>query len=133
MDLAQLRIQFADAKAVLREQKADHETMKAIREQFAIDSGAHNGCKNAEDRARALLIALDQDDDYLGARNRLRDAEYEVERLTAEITSAEDARDTEKLRVRDEANRVLDRLAAAYERLARQNPVVAAIDAALPL
>jgi len=132
MDLAQLRIQLADARAALREQKADHETMKAIREQYAIDNGKLTGCTNDKARERALLIALDGDDDYLGARDRLRAAEYEVDLVTAQIASAEDERDAEKLRIRDDANKALDRYAAALERLARQNPIVTAIDQALP-
>jgi len=130
MSLSELRIQLADARATLRE--ADHETMKAIREQYAIDNGRLANCKNEGERTRALTIVLDGDDDYLEARERLRVVEYEVDLLQAQIASEEDARDAEKLRVRDDANKALDRYAAALERLARQNPIHTAIDQALP-
>lgn len=125
-DLADLRMQLAEARAALREAKDDHETMKAIREQAAIDRGATG--KNAEERARALTIQLNYDDDYLAARQRLRQREYEVDTIQAQIAVAEDARDADKLRSRDAATQALDRYAAALERLARQNPIQAAID-----
>lgn len=132
MSLSELRIQLADARAALREMKADHETVKALHEQHVINNGIADG-KNAEERSRKLLIALDQDDDYLEARDRLRVAEYEADLVAAQIAIAEDERDVEKLRIRDEANRALDHYAQALERLARSNPIHAAIDAALPL
>lgn len=131
MILSDLRIALANARDRLRTAKEDHETMTAIREQAAIDRGATG--KNAEERTRALLIALDRDDVYHESRDRLWDAEADVDQLLAQIAVAEDERDVEKLRVRDEANRALDRYANALLRLARQNPITTAIDAALPL
>jgi hypothetical protein len=128
--LAELRIALANAKGDLREAKEDHETMTAIREQRAIDGGATG--KNEAERTRALLIALDQDDDYIDSRDRLRAAEYEVDRLTAEIEIIRDARTARELDIRERNNEVLDRLAAAYTAMARVNPVPAVIDGALP-
>lgn len=131
--LAELRTELAEAKAALREAKGDHETMKAIREQAAIDRGLLGACKNEGERTRVLTIVLDQDNDYLTARQRLRESEYAVDQLAADIATAEDERETLKLRIRDEANRALDHYAAALERLTRSNPIHTAIDAALPL
>lgn len=132
MTLSELRIDLAEARAALREAKDDYETMKAIHEQAAIDCGDAGG-KNAEERARSLTIALSQNTAYLEARQRLREAEYAVDQLATDIAIAEDERDADKLRVRDAANQALDRYAAALERLARSNPIVTAIDQALPL
>lgn len=124
-NLPHLRIALATAKDALREQKADHETMRALREQYAIDCGALAACKNEAERTRALLIALDQDNDYIAARDQLRSAEYEVERLAAEIAVEEDARRADELRIREASTAALDRYATA---LMRANPVQAAID-----
>jgi hypothetical protein len=132
MSLSELRIQLANARAALRETKADYETTKAIREQAAIDRGFLGSCKNEGERTRTLTVVLDGDNDYLTARERLRIAEYEVDLVAAQIAIEEDARDAEKLRIRDDANKALDRYAAALERLARVNPIHTAIDAALP-
>lgn len=130
MTLSSLRITLVTAKDALRGHKADYETIKAIREQAAIDGGATG--KNEAERTRALLIALDQDSEYLEARDRLRTAEYDVDRLQAEIDIAKDERTARELACRERNNEVLDRYAAALEALARRNPVHAAIDAQLP-
>lgn len=130
-NLAQFRLALVSAKETLRTAKTDHETIKAIREQAAIDGGRLAACKNETERTRALLIALDNDSDYIQARDRLRDAEYEVDRIQAEIATCEDQLTADKLRVRDAANQALDRYSAALLRMAPQNPVSAAIDGAI--
>lgn len=130
MTLAELRRTLVTAKDTLRTAKEDHATLTAICEQRAINDGATG--KNAEERERALLIALDKDGEYLKSRDRLDGAEHEVDRISAEIAILEDDRKARELACRERANEVLDRLAAAYERMAPGNPVRAAIDTALP-
>lgn len=130
MTLADHRRALVTARDALRTTKEDHETIRAICEQRAVDAGATG--KNAEERERALLIALDKDGEYLKVRDRLDSAEYEVDRIQAEIAILEDNRKARELTCREENNRVLDRLAAAYERMAPGNPARAAIDTALP-
>jgi biopolymer transport protein ExbD len=116
--LTELRQRLADAQITLRTAKDVHETTRAIHEQAAIDCGDAGG-KNAEERARSLTIALDQNTTYLGVLDELRDAEATVDRLKAEIAIAEDDRQLERMRIQDDANRALDRYAAALEQMAQ--------------
>lgn len=118
------------AKEALRAAKENHATLTAICEQRAVEGGATG--KNAEERERALLIALDQDRQYLSSRDRLDSAEYEADRIQAEIDILKDERTARELACRERANEVLDRYAAALERLTRNTSTTAVIDAALP-
>lgn len=130
MTLSELRRALVTAKDALRTAKEDHATLAAICEQRAINDGATG--KNAEERERALRIALDKDGEYLTSRDRLDSAEYEVERLQVKIAILEDDRKARELTCRERNNEALDRYAAALERLASQRPVTMAVDATLP-
>lgn len=88
--MLELRLQLAQARANLRSAKDTHELAKAEAEQRAIDAGC-NG-KNAEERARSLLLAISKDDAYLTTLAQLRHLEREVDRLDAQLEGARDAR-----------------------------------------
>lgn len=89
--MKELRLQLAQARADLRSAKDDYEAVRAACEQHAIDAGHADG-KNAEERSRKLVLALNGDRHYLAARRQYRQAEAEVERLDALLEGARDAR-----------------------------------------
>lgn len=97
-----LRLLLADARTELRAAKDDEANARAIAEQAAID--AAGGSKalgaNADDRERALTIALLRDATYLRARQALRNAEDRVESLEAHLEGFMDARRDEERQVR---------------------------------
>jgi len=83
-----IRMQLVAARIDLRGAKDTHELVTAEAEQRAIEAGATG--KNAEERSRALTIALNRDPQWLRSRATLRRAESEVERLQA-MLDAQDA------------------------------------------
>lgn len=113
--LAELRRDLAQAKDTLRAAKTDLETAKTIATMHAIG-------KNDDERKKAKDQALLNDLNYKKAQTHLQTCEYEVERLEAEIDIARDERTARDLNIREENNRVLDRLATAYLALAARQP-----------
>ncbi len=107
------RAQFAAARIALRDAQDHYDLITAQAEQRIIDAagGAKGLGANAEDRARALTLALVEDQDYTEALQRLRQAQAEVDRLQAEVDDMIDER-----RTLDRASR--DRASAAIEALA---------------
>lgn len=95
----ELRLQLAQVRANLRQQKDLHEQALAQAEQAAIDSGKAGG-KNAEERARGLTLALMKDASYQAARAKLRAAEAECERVEALLESARDERRASEWQIR---------------------------------
>lgn len=96
--MLELRQQLAAARARLRSAKDAHELAKAEAEQRAIDGGCSG--KNAEERARSLLLALNKDNAYLPSLGALRHAENEVERIEALLEGARDARRYDEWQIR---------------------------------
>lgn len=117
MDIAQgfteLRLSLAEARARLRSARDAHEVAKAEAEQRAIDNGC--GGKNAEERARNTLLALQQDSAYLPLLGQLRRAEHEVDRLEALLEGARDARRVDEWRIRAQLVEALDRAGVASD------------------
>lgn len=107
------RAQLAAARITLRAQQDHHERITAQAEQRIIDAagGAKNLGANAEDRTRALTLALAEDATYTESLMWFRNAQAEVDRLQAEVDDAIDQR-----RKLDRASR--DRASAAIEQLA---------------
>ncbi len=107
------RQRLAAARIALREVQDHYELINAQAEQRIIDAagGAKNLGANAEDRTRALTLALAQDRDHAAALTLLRQAQAEADRLQAEVDDAIDQR-----RKLDRASR--DRASAAIETLA---------------
>lgn len=118
--LAELRLNLVEVKAELRDAKDAHDTIKAMCEHAAIESGAAGG-KNAEERARSLVVCLAHTDEYQSALAWVRDRELTIDRLNAQIAVEEDAIRAAELRARE-------RLAAA---LMGRTPAIAADDRAL--
>lgn len=107
--MQELRLQLAQARADLRSAKDDFEAIRAACEQHAIDTGQADG-KNADERGRKLVLALNGDRHYLAALRQYRHAEAEVERLDALLEGARDARRYDEWTVRA---RLIDALVSA--------------------
>jgi hypothetical protein len=107
------RAQLAAARIALRAQQDHHDRITAQAEQRIIDAaGGTKGLgTNAEDRSRALVLALAEDATYTESLMWLRHAQAEVDRLQAEVDDLIDER-----RKLDRASR--DRASAAIEQLA---------------
>lgn len=123
--LAQLRRDLVAAKDRLRDAKTSLETSKTI-------ATLNTKGANAEERKKADAQALLDDGDYNQALDHLRACETLVDGIEAEIDILKDERTARELACREHANEVLDRYAAALERLARNASTTAVIDAALP-
>lgn len=124
--LTDLRRALVTAEDELRTAKTDLETAKTI-------ATMNTKGANAEERKKADQQALLDDGNYNQALDHLHACEHEIDRLEAEIDIFKDERTARELACREENNRVLDKYADALFRTARQNPVVTAIDTALPL
>lgn len=96
--LPEIRLALVDARATLRTARDTHEIVKAEAEQRAVDAGATG--RNAEERGRALTLALARDARYSQALAQLRRAEAEAERLEALLEGARDARRVEEWTIR---------------------------------
>lgn len=99
-NLSELRISLAAARVTLRQAKDELETAKAIAETTMIHNGAAGG-KNAEERARALIVALEGSTLYRDALSYLRESEALIDQLQAEIANEEDRMRADELRVRE--------------------------------
>ncbi len=95
----ELRLRLVDCARSLRHYRDNYETVKAIAEQDAIESGKAEG-KNADERARKLTIALLSDSSHTGALALLRDAEYDHERVSALLEAAKDERRAAEWQIR---------------------------------
>lgn len=115
MTLAELRRQLVTAKEALRDAKTNTEIAKTIAQMYTKGS-------NAEERKKADAQALLDDGDYGKSLLKLRECEYEVDQLEAEIDILKDERAARELNIREENNRVMDRLATAYLALAARRP-----------
>ena len=121
-----VRTELAEARIALRDAQAAFEETKAIVEQRIIASagGAKELGSNAEERARALLLALQQDSDYIRMLAILREAQATVDRLQATLDDAIDQRRADDRRSRDRLSAALEHIAAH----ATDNPTEAVID-----
>ncbi len=110
MDDLTTRRQLAAARAALRTTQDDYNRIKAVTEQAVITQagGSKHVGVNADDRERALRLALEVDPAYLGIRHTLRHWQTEVDRLQACVDD-----DIDERRHADRASR--DRLSAALE------------------
>lgn len=95
----ELRQRLADCRTTLRTAKDYLELAKAEAEQSAIDEGRAGG-KNAEERTRSLVIALETDDTYQDARRRLRLAEANLDQVEAHLEAALDERRASEWQIR---------------------------------
>ena len=107
------RQRLAAARIALRDAQDHHDLTKAQAEQRIIDAagGAKNLGANAEDRSRAVMLALADEPAYCAALAAFREAQAEVDRVQADVDDAIDQR-----RKLDRASR--DRASAAIEALA---------------
>ena len=112
-----VRTELAEARIALRDAQDAYEETKAIVEQRIITSagGAKELGSNAEERARALLLALQQDGDYIRMLAILREAQATVDRLQATLDDAIDARRADDRRSRDRLSAALERIGAHAE------------------
>src|SRR5262245_59478795 len=95
----ELRLRLAECRASLRSAKDAFETVKAQREQVAIDTGAAGG-SNAEQRTRSLTIALATDTLYLSALAASRVCEAQCEQVEALLEAATDERRAAEWQIR---------------------------------
>lgn len=86
-DFATLRQQLVEAKFNLRNAKDNYETTRAVCELAVTTTG-----KNAEDRKRELTVAVANDETYKSALDWLREWELKVDRIQAQLDTAEDER-----------------------------------------
>lgn len=85
--LPQLLRTLATARQELKSSEYNHRAVEAQAETRATNNFRANNDlgKNAEDRARQLIVALDSDPDFRLARKGLWDAQANVHRLEAEV------------------------------------------------
>jgi hypothetical protein len=88
--LTKLRLLLAQEKVALRDATDDYKVIKARAEQRAIEGGV-NG-KNADERERNLLVALQDNENYQEALITLRQCEADIDRTEAQIESLLDDR-----------------------------------------
>ena len=107
------RQRLAAARIALRDAQDHHDLTRAQAEQRIIEAagGTKNLGANAEDRSRAVTLALADDPAYCAALAAFREAQAEVDRVQADVDDAIDQR-----RKFDRASR--DRASAAIEALA---------------
>jgi hypothetical protein len=107
------RQRLATARIALRDAQDHHDLTKAQAEHRIIEAadGAKNLGANAEDRTRAVTLALADDPTYCAALAAFREGQAEVDRMQAEVDDAIDQR-----RKLDRVSR--DRASAAIEALA---------------
>ena len=110
MDDLTIRQQLAEARIGLRLAQDVYDVVKAQAAQRIIDAagGAKNMGANADDRDRALTIALAADEECMIAQGTTRDYQAQVDRAQAHVDDEIDLR-----RMLDRASR--DRLSTALE------------------
>jgi hypothetical protein len=107
------RVHLVTARSALRAAQDHYDLTRAQAEQRIIEAagGTKNLGANAEDRTRALTLALAEDSAYTESLRVLRQAQAAADRWQAEVDDAIDQR-----RTLDRASR--DRASAAIEQLA---------------
>lgn len=107
------RTQLATAKIALRAAQDHYDLTKAQAEQRSIEAagGIKNLGANAEDRTRALTLALAQDAAYTESLTVLRQAQAAVDRWQADVDDAIDQRRTLDRESRDRASAAIAQLA----------------------
>ena len=110
-----VRTDLAEARIALRDAQDAYDETKALVEQriVAAAGGAKELGANAEERARALTLAVQQDSDYIRALAVVREAQAAVDRLQANVDDAIDRRRSEERRSRDRLSAALEGLGAA--------------------
>jgi hypothetical protein len=118
-----LRKKLADIRGDLRDAERDLTYARALAEEAAIKKpdGAYAAARNAEERARALTLALGADEPYIAAATAEAMARDEMETLQAELDSLRDER-------RERQIRVLERICDLMES-GTAGPILAAIGA----
>lgn len=103
MEPRTLRLDLARVKSRLRIANDNLKLEQATREQATIEAagGAKALGANAEDRARALTIALGSDKDYQDALKAVRQLEYQCDGIEALIADVVDERRRQEMIVRD--------------------------------
>ena len=122
--LPQLRRDLVLAKSNLRIAKTDLETAKTVATLNTTGS-------NDRERKKADDQALLDSPIYQNACMLVRASEFAVDNIETEIDILKDERTARELTIKERNNEVLDRLAAAYERMAETHPVAASIGAQL--
>lgn len=107
--MLEIREKLAKARINLRSAKDAYELARAKAEQQAVSTGKADG-KNAEERARALTVALSEDTGYITARTALRTCEAEVDRQEAALEGARDARRYDEWTIRAQLVDALNRM-----------------------
>ena len=107
------RQRLAAARIALRDAQDHHDLTKAQAEQRIIEAagGAKNLGANAEDRSRAVTLALADDPAYCAALAAFREAQAEVDRVQADVDDAIDQRRKLDRQSRDRASAALEALA----------------------
>ena len=120
-NLSELRIKLAEAKNALRDDKTTLETVQAVAEYTAPQTG-----KNEDSRKREMAYHLAQHFDYQQAIQRVMDSQNDVEMLQAQIAVEED-------RVTAQRITAVERLSDALLAVAHSKAVDSVvIEAALP-
>ncbi|HEY0607768.1 MAG TPA: hypothetical protein VGD58_32940 [Herpetosiphonaceae bacterium] len=107
------RQRLAAARIALRDAQDHHDLIKAQAEHRIIENagGAKNLGANADDRTRAVTLALANDPAYCAALAALREAQAEVDRMQADVDDAIDQRRKLDRQSRDRASAALEALA----------------------
>lgn len=98
--LPDLRIQLAEARIALSKARDTEKIARAAAEHHAIASLNGSAGRNAEERERNLILALDKDEEYQRMLSMLRQREAAVERLEAQLEAARDVRRADEWRIR---------------------------------
>lgn len=105
--------------ALLEEQqrnaREDLKTVKALAEQEIINAAGGSLGKNADDRERALTIALASHDGYQTAMRDLREISQRLAVVTADLASYQETRRKHEWSVRQQLTIALRRLAPAAD------------------
>lgn len=109
--LPQLLRHRAQARALLQAAEDYYQAVKAHAETRATDNAVAMGTlgKNAEDRARALVVALDRDADHRLALKGLRERQADLWRLDAEIEVTSALRRDRELAARERLIELMER------------------------
>ncbi len=103
MELRNLRLDLARAKSAMRIAQHTLRFEQAQYEEAIIEraGGSKALGANADDRQRALTIALGNDQDYQLLVKQVRELEYRVDDIEALIAGAVDERRRDEARIRD--------------------------------
>lgn len=111
--LARLRTDLVTTRAELREAE-DHLTVERAAAEERVIKGYYNPeemGRNAEDRKRTMILALETDLTYCAAIERARHLQQQTEDLAAQVAILEDKRRNAEWEIR---SRLAEGLMAAY-------------------